>query len=80
MIFLKMTHSSKGKWFSQLPKEFTTSFPSGLQLLCLYWVGQKVCLDFSITSYGKTQMNFLANPIYHSGCQPGAICFWGDIW
>lgn len=28
-----------------------------------YWAGQKVTLGFSVTSYGKTQMNFLANPI-----------------
>ena len=26
-----------------------------------YWVGQKVCLSFSITSYRKTQTNFSAN-------------------
>ena len=29
-----------------------------------YWVGQKVHSGFSITSYGKTQINFLANPIF----------------
>ena len=29
----------------------------------LYWVDQKVCSGFSITSYGKTQMTFLAKPI-----------------
>ena len=29
----------------------------------LYWLSQKLCLGFSITSYGKTQMNLLANPI-----------------
>ena len=44
----------------------------------VYWVGQKVCLGFSITSYKKAQMNFLANPIlsveseaisiYETGC------------
>ena len=28
-----------------------------------YWTGQKVLLGFYITSYGKTQMNFLANLI-----------------
>ena len=28
-----------------------------------YWVGFRVHLDFSITVYGKAQMNFLANPI-----------------
>ena len=27
------------------------------------WVGQKSSFGFSITSYGKTQMNFLANTI-----------------
>jgi len=25
-----------------------------------YWVGQKVCSGFSIISYGKPQINFLA--------------------
>ena len=29
----------------------------------IYWIGQKVCLDFPSTSYGKTQENFLAKPI-----------------
>ena len=29
----------------------------------VYWVSQKFCLGFSVTSYGKTWMNFLANPI-----------------
>ena len=29
----------------------------------IYWTGQKVCLDFSSTSYGKTQKNFLANSV-----------------
>ena len=28
-----------------------------------YWIGQKVLLGFSTTSYGKTQMNILANSI-----------------
>ena len=32
--------------------------------IMIYWVGQKVCLDFSIRCYGKTWINFLANPIY----------------
>lgn len=30
----------------------------------VYWVGQEVCLGSSVTFYGKTQTNFLANPIY----------------
>ena len=28
------------------------------------WAGQKTCLGFSIPSYGKTQVNFLANPVH----------------
>lgn len=28
-----------------------------------YWVGHKVHLDFSLSWYGKTQNNFLANPV-----------------
>ena len=30
----------------------------------IYWAGQKVCSCFSITSYRKTQRNFLANQQY----------------
>ena len=30
----------------------------------IYWIGQKVRLGFSISSYRKTQMNFLANPTH----------------
>ena len=30
--------------------------------LTKYWIGQKVCLGFSIISYRKTQVKFLANP------------------
>ena len=33
---------------------------------CL-WVGQKIPLGFSVTSYGNTQMNYLANPILIKG-------------
>ena len=29
----------------------------------MYWIGQKVQSSFSVRYYGKTQMNFLANPI-----------------
>ena len=32
----------------------------------IYWVGQKVHSDFSITPYGKTQMNLLAIPVFLS--------------
>ena len=31
---------------------------------CIYSVGQKVYLNFSVRSYGKTRMNLLANPIH----------------
>ena len=30
-----------------------------------YWVGQKVCLGFSVRWYGKTGMKCLAHPIYY---------------
>ena len=33
-----------------------------LCLRTLYWVGQKIWLGFPLRGYGKTQMNFLANP------------------
>lgn len=29
----------------------------------IYWVGQKFIRRFSIRCYGKTHLNFLANPI-----------------
>ena len=32
--------------------------------LVKYWVGPKVPLDFSIRSYGKSQTNLLANPMF----------------
>ena len=34
-----------------------------LSLQVKYWVGKKVCLGFSVTSYGIIQMNFLTKPI-----------------
>ena len=30
----------------------------------MYWVGQNVCLGFSVKCSRKLQMNFLANPIH----------------
>ena len=32
----------------------------------IYWVGPKVRSGYSVTSYGKTQTNFWANPIFPS--------------
>ena len=32
-------------------------------IVLIYWVGQEVHSGFSVRCYGKTQMNFLANPI-----------------
>jgi len=40
-----------------------------------FWVGQKVCLGFSITSYGKSLNEFLANPI---DLPQKILCVW--IW
>ena len=37
-------------------------------VLWIYWVGQKVHLHFSVTSYGKTQKTFLANPVHVGSC------------
>ena len=39
-----------------------------LEVLPMYWTGQKVYLGFSVRWYGKTRTNFLANPV--EGCQP----------
>lgn len=33
------------------------------EFLLTYWVGQKVCSQFSAPSYGQTRTRFLANPI-----------------
>ena len=33
--------------------------------LSVYWVGKKICLGFPISTYGKTQTTFLANPVSH---------------
>ena len=45
----------------------------------LYWVGQKIHSNFSITCYGKTLMNFLANPVppLH---QLQLLAQWGCNW
>ena len=40
-------------------------FPKFLHNYNTYWVGQKVHLGFSVQSNGKTQMNFLTNPIQY---------------
>ena len=43
-------------------------------LYVMHWVGQKVCLGFSIASYGKPWMNFLANPIFNGAYYlPGTV-------
>ena len=42
-------------------REAKSTFP----LMVIYWVGQKVCLGFSIKSYGKAKMNILVNPIHY---------------
>ena len=36
-----------------------------LEMNGIYWVGQKVHSCFSIRCNGKTQTNFLANPLHH---------------
>ena len=43
-----------------------------------YWVGQLDHLGVSVRCYAKTQMNFLANPIYADG-QGSLVCCspWG---
>ena len=37
----------------------------------MYWVGQKVCLGFSIRCYRKAQMNFLTDLIFEKGERKG---------
>ena len=41
-------------------KEFKVKVVTAIK----YWVGQKVHSDFIIKRNGKTQTNFLANPIF----------------
>ena len=46
---------SVGEWTNKLWYSQTMEY---------YWAGQKVCSGFSIASYRKIQINFLANPIF----------------
>ena len=39
-----------------------------------YWIGQKVCSGFSVSFYGKTWMNFGANPILDLGLTNTYYC------
>ena len=43
-------------------KKNWTHIPFLIKNDTIYWVGQKVHLDFSRTSYGKTQTNFFGQP------------------
>ena len=47
--------TSVGEWTNKLWYTQTKEY---------YWAGQKVCSGFSIASYRKIQINFLANPIF----------------
>ena len=38
------------------------------------WVGQKVCLGFSVRWYGKIGTNFLANPVCVCVCKRKIAC------
>ena len=40
----------------------------------LYWVGQKVHLDFSIRAYGNIWVNFLTKPMYFRYKVPYQLC------
>ena len=51
---LKYVKSFSPPWDKELVENSSVEF--------IYWVGQKVHLDFSIRHYGKIQMNFLAIP------------------
>ena len=53
-----------GKCLIFIFSNFLSNFETEVwQPLAMYWVGQKVILGFPITSYEKTQRNFLTNPI-----------------
>ena len=47
-------------------EKFLTNCARFLPGYHIYWVGEKVPLGFFIRWYGKTQRNFLADPIYLS--------------
>ena len=60
--------------YSSLENPMDRGEPGGLQSMgsqrlttqaspAVYWVGQTVCLGFSVTSNRNTQTNFLADPI-----------------
>ena len=54
----------------------SATFPMELTMYLMHRVGQKFRSGFSVTSYGKTLMNFLANPI--SCCSPASSSFTGS--
>ena len=57
-----------GKCLIFIFSNFLSNFETEVwQPLAMYWVGQKVLLGFPITSYEKTQRNFLTNPFVAEG-------------
>ena len=66
-------HSWQKKRHKKLLQEFDLSLIALLiqWIVCMYWVGWKACLCFSMSSPGKSQTNFLASPVQHEcGFQP----------
>ena len=71
----EVTNRVKNEWgykTESLPLGRTVKIEQGsgkpINLMCFvtsYWVGQKAHLGFSITSYRKTWIDFLVNPVLH---------------
>jgi len=72
LLSLRGPHTVCVPWLPLVP---VLNSPQETILFC--WVGQKVCLGFSVPSYGQTRTNFLASPIFSMilSCTDMA---WGD--
>ena len=58
-LSLRGPHTVCVPWLPSVP---VLKSPQEIILFC--WVGQKVSWGFSVSSYGKTRVNFLASPIF----------------
>ena len=56
--------ASSSPWFQFLLFCPLTSALFPLTFFTMHWIGHKIRLGFSVSSYGKTQMIFLGNPIF----------------
>ena len=81
IVFWRWNTEKKSSYFLKPQKiQVEEGIACGSQ--CIYSVGQKVYLNFSVRSYGKTWMNLLANPIhaFSSHSRTRVIVFINRIW